>query len=82
MVSRIMSAILTSDLRFDDYGFEVRPFGVFKQGHQVACRPEFDVIVINLPNTLKKGHGRIRGLVGWCCHGTTSIAHSKAFAPL
>jgi len=36
MARRIMPTVLASNLRFDEYGFENLPFGIFKNWHQVT----------------------------------------------
>jgi len=53
MICWIMFSVLASNLRFEQYSFEVPPVWIFEHHHEVACRLEFHAIFINLPDALK-----------------------------
>jgi len=54
MVSWIIAAVLTGNLCLKQNIFEFLPTCILKHRHQVACRPEFIIVGINLPNTLER----------------------------
>jgi len=54
MVGWIVAAVLARKLRFDQHCFEVLPLCIFEDRHQVARRPEFQIVFVNLADTFKK----------------------------